>query len=63
MPPVFSYLAPIAVAAVALVLFLGLFNLARGGSPERSQMLMRWRIGLQLVAIIVVIATLYFGTR
>ncbi len=63
MSPVLSYLAPIAVAAVALVLFLGLFNLARGGSPERSQMLMRWRIGLQLVAIVIVLAALYFGTR
>jgi hypothetical protein len=63
MSPILSFLAPLALAAVALALFLGLFNLARGGSPQRSQVLMRWRIGLQLVAIVVVMATLYFGTR
>jgi hypothetical protein len=48
-----TIVVPIAVAAVAVVLLLGLFNMLRGGSPNRSQQLMRWRVGLQFVAIIV----------
>ena len=45
--------------AVTLALFLGLANMMRGGSPSRSQMLMRWRVGLQLAAIIVVMGVLF----
>ena len=48
-----TILLPIAVAAVALVLLLGLFNMMRGGSPNRSQKLMRWRVLLQFVAIVI----------
>ena len=44
---------PIAVAAVALVLLLGLINMMRGGSPQRSQKLMQLRVLLQFVAIII----------
>ena len=55
--PMASFLStiilPIAVAAVALVLLLGLINMMRGGSPNRSQQLMRWRVGLQFVAIVI----------
>jgi hypothetical protein len=46
-------LLPIAVAAVALVLLLGLINMMRGGSPNRSQKLMRWRVLLQFVAVVI----------
>ncbi|MEZ5925396.1 MAG: twin transmembrane helix small protein [Hyphomicrobiaceae bacterium] len=49
----------VAVAAVAVVLLLGLWNMMRGGSANTSQRLMRWRVGLQFVAIIVLMATLY----
>ena len=48
-----SFVLPIAVAAVALVLLLGLINMMRGGSPDRSQKLMRLRVLLQFVAIII----------
>jgi NADH:ubiquinone oxidoreductase subunit 6 (subunit J) len=48
-----TILVPIAVGAVAVVLLLGLVNMTRGGSPNRSQQLMRWRVLLQFVAIIV----------
>jgi len=48
-----SILLPIAVAAVALVLLLGLINMMRGGSPSRSQNLMRLRVLLQFVAIVI----------
>jgi len=44
---------PIALGAVALVLLLGLFNMMQGGSPNRSQSLMRLRVLLQFVAIVV----------
>ena len=48
-----SILLPIAVGAVALVLLLGLLNMMRGGSPDRSQKLMRLRVLLQFVAVII----------
>jgi hypothetical protein len=56
-------LAPIAVILVAVVLFAGLFNMARGGSPQRSQMLMRWRVILQFAALVIMMGALYFATR
>ena len=54
-----SIILPIAVAAVALVLLLGLLNMMRGGSPNRSQKLMRWRVGLQFLAIVITMATFW----
>jgi len=46
-------LLPIAVAAVAFVLLMGLVNMMRGGSPNTSQKLMRMRVLLQFVAIVI----------
>jgi NADH:ubiquinone oxidoreductase subunit 6 (subunit J) len=57
------YAVPIAVGAVALVLVLGLTNMLRGGSPNTSQKLMRLRVVLQLVAIIVIMTTIWFMGR
>ena len=54
-----SIVLPIAVAAVAIVLLLGLVNMMRGGSPQTSQKLMRLRVLLQFVAIIVVMLTIW----
>ena len=51
---------PLAVIAVAVVLLMGLWNMMRGGSANRSQSLMRWRVGLQFVAIIILMAALWF---
>ncbi len=53
------YLVPAAIIAVAVVLVLGLINMMRGGSPNRSQKLMRLRVLLQFVAIIVIMATIW----
>lgn len=53
------YLVPAAVIAVAIVLLLGLINMMRGGSPNRSQKLMRLRVLLQFVAIVVIMATIW----
>jgi hypothetical protein len=55
-----DYLAPIAVAAVAVVLVLGLVNMMRGDNPNRSQTLMRWRVLLQFAAIIIVMGVIWF---
>lgn len=53
------YLLPVAIGAVAVVLLLGLVNMLRGGSPSRSQMLMRWRVVLQLAAIVVIMLAIW----
>jgi hypothetical protein len=53
------YAVPFAIIAVAIVLVLGLLNMMRGGSPNRSQKLMRLRVLLQFVAIIVIMATIW----
>lgn len=58
----FTWAGPIAMVAVLIVLMLGLWNMMRGGSASRSQTLMRWRVGLQFVAIVVIMAGLYLST-
>jgi Hypoxia induced protein conserved region len=50
---------PIAVAAVAVVLLLGLINMMRGGSPNLSQRLMRLRVLLQFIAIVIIMLTVW----
>lgn len=52
---------PFAVGAVAIVLLLGLWNMMRAGPSSRSQLLMRWRVGLQFLAIVIVMAVLYLS--
>ena len=51
----------IAVLAVAVVLVLGLVNMLRQGpgAPNRSQTFMRWRVGLQFLAIVAIVIVLY----
>jgi hypothetical protein len=51
---------PVAVVAVAIVLLLGLLNMLRGGSANRSQQLMRARVLLQFVAIIVIMGVIWW---
>jgi Hypoxia induced protein conserved region len=58
-----TYLPMFAVAAVAVILVLGLLNMMRGGSASRSQNLMRWRVGLQFLAIIILMAALWWSQR
>jgi hydrogenase/urease accessory protein HupE len=58
-----TYLPIFGVAAVAVILALGLWNMMRGGSASRSQNLMRWRVGLQFVAVIVLMAALWYSQR
>ena len=58
-----TYLTYIAVGAVAIVLLAGLWNMLRGGSPNRSQTLMRWRVILQFLAIVVLMGSLWWSQR
>ena len=51
-------LVPVAIGAVGLVLVLGLVNMIHGGSPQKSQKLMRLRVLLQFVAIVIIMATI-----
>jgi type IV secretory pathway VirB2 component (pilin) len=61
MSVVFYHLTTVAAVAVLIVLILGLMNMMRGNSPNLSQKLMRWRVGLQFVAIIIIMVTVYLA--
>ena len=64
MTDVFMYaLVPLALAVVAIVLLFGFINFARGGSPQTSQKLMRWRVLMQFVALVVVMLTIWLMGR
>jgi hypothetical protein len=55
----------IAVAAVACVLFAGIYTLWAGGDVSRSwsNRLMRIRVLAQFVAIVIIMTVLYFTGR
>lgn len=56
-------LSYVALGIVLVVLLAGLWNLAKRGSPNTSQKLMRARILFQLIAVIVVMTLLFFIQR
>ena len=60
---VLYHLVTVAVAAVAIVLLSGLWNLTRGNNSSRSQTLMRWRVGLQAVAIVIIMLFVFVHYR
>ncbi len=49
----------VAVFAVLIVLLLGLRNMMKGTSPNLSQKLMRLRVGLQFLAILIILAYVF----
>lgn len=55
-----NLLVAVACGAVAVVLCMGLYNTWKAGDPNLSQRLMRWRIGLQFVAIVIIMGVLFF---
>ena len=55
------HMTTVATLAVAVVLFLGLRTLLKGNDANLSQKFMRWRIGLQLIAIIVIMLFVYLN--
>lgn len=60
---ILKYVSGIAVFVVFCVLLAGLWNMMRGGSPNRSQTLMRWRVILQFAAIIIMMLGLWISQR
>ena len=54
MQTAFFHLTTLAVMAVFVVLVLGLYTMSRGTSPNLSQKLMRWRVGLQFFAVVII---------
>jgi hypothetical protein len=55
-----NLIVAIGIGAVTIVLLLGLINMLRGGNPNRSQKLMRWRVGLQFAVIVIIMGVLWF---
>jgi hypothetical protein len=55
-----NVLVGVALFAVLVVLVAGVANMARGGNSRLSQVLMRWRVGLQFLAILIIIGVLFF---
>jgi hypothetical protein len=53
------YIVVAALLAVGLVLAAGLWNMLRGTNPSLSQTLMRWRVGLQFLAIVIMMVLVY----
>ncbi|MBB3952103.1 twin transmembrane helix small protein [Aureimonas jatrophae] len=58
---VFTILALIFMAAVAVVLVMGLGNMMRGGPGNTSQKLMRARVMLQAIAVAVIVGAIWFA--
>ncbi len=60
MHDVFTWLIPVALAAVALTLAVGIYALFRGGEFGRnwSNKLMRLRVLLQFCAILILVAAM-----
>ena len=56
MQTVLYHAVTIAVLAVLGVLLYGLHTMMKGNNSNLSQKLMRWRIGLQFVAILLILA-------
>ena len=62
---VFGILAAIAMLAVLTVLLAGVVVMARGGEDNRrwGNVLMRWRVLLQLIAIVLIVLAFLFSGR
>ena len=56
------HMTTIAVLSVLIVLVLGLWGMMRNKSANLSQKLMRWRVGLQFLAILIIIGYLLIKT-
>ena len=65
MENLFDILILIAIAAVAITLGLGIYSLYRGGDFARSHSnkLMRLRVALQAVAIILLVAGMWWKSQ
>lgn len=58
MATVLTYLAFAVMIAVAVILLMGLVNMMKGGSGNRSQQLMRMRVLFQAIAVLLIVGAL-----
>jgi len=64
MSAVLPYLIPFLMAAVLVVLVVGIVNFSRAShSPRTSNKLMQWRVGLQLAAVLVFLLIMLLANR
>lgn len=61
MPTILNNGATVVAFMVLAVLVAGLFNMLRTNSANMSQKLMRWRVGLQFVAIMLVMLSAWIA--
>jgi len=61
MATAFNILAIVVMVAVVVVLVRGLFNMMRGGSANTSNKLMQMRVLLQFIALVLILAAVYFN--
>jgi hypothetical protein len=61
--PIVTLITVAACLAVAAILFMGLWNMFKGGDANRSQMLMRARVVAQFVALVVLLGALFLFGR
>lgn len=61
--PLVTAITVLACVVVAVILFMGLWNMLKGGDANRSQLLMRARVIAQFVALVVLLGALYFFWR
>lgn len=61
----FAILVAIALAAVVLVLIVGVFAMARGGefNDKYGNRMMRWRVALQALAVILMLVFVFMASR
>lgn len=55
-----NILIVLAIGAVAIILGMGLYNMFKGGSGNKSQKLMRARVIMQFIAVVLLMGALYF---
>lgn len=64
MDSIITWLVPVALIAVFVTLCFGIYAMVRGGDFGRSysNKLMRLRVALQFIAVMLMMAGLYFST-
>ena len=58
---VLNFLVMAAMLAMVVDLMLGLRNMMKGGSANTSNKLMQLRVFLQFIAVVLIVAAVYFG--
>jgi hypothetical protein len=61
MSDLLNIIITISVLSVALVLVLGLANMLKKGSANKSQKLMRFRVVAQFIAVVLIMIFFYFN--